>query len=140
METLVLPFVPANADFRPESLMDCQDEVTFTVFDVVDNEDEVEAADHQYLGALSLPLRTIYLSEKVHGSLPLDIPLGHLGYERSTERPTLSIFATLDPLCPVPNNNQVRLRYCLVVHLKNLSTERVRPLGGYSEDIGFKQI
>jgi len=92
-ETLVLPFLPPQNDFSPLKLQNISDDIHINLYDevLVDRRDlgghykeekkNFVHNDKRFLGSLTIPFSTVYLSGKVDGIFRLERPLTNLGYD-----------------------------------------------------------
>lgn len=100
-ESLSLPFLPPKNDFSPIGLDQLREEVFFTLFDEVIEDDrdrggflEGESTirvERYYLGSFSIPFNALYHEGKIEGIFRLDTPLFNFGYEK---RATSTAFLT----------------------------------------------
>lgn len=91
-QSLTIPFTPPQGDFTPLSLEQVREEIYFTLFDEV-REDDAERGgflegentyrvEKYYLGSFSVPFNTVYREGRIEGVFRLDTPLINFGYER----------------------------------------------------------
>lgn len=98
-QSLALPFLPPQRDFSPQTLEQVREEVYFTLFDEVVEDDAERGGfldgentlrtEKYYLGSFSVPFTTIYREGKLEGLFRIELPLINVGYSRP--RPVLRL-------------------------------------------------
>ena len=93
-QSLTFPFSPPQNDFTPMSLEQIRENIYFTLFDeIIENdrdrggflEGEVTIrVEKYYLGSFSIPFLTLYQEGRIEGVFRMDTPLLNFGYERKT--------------------------------------------------------
>jgi hypothetical protein len=89
-QLLTFPFHPPADDFTPSNLLQVQDEVIFTLFDEVYEDDRektgflegesTERIDKRFLGRFTVPFTTLYKTGRVEGLFRLNTPCFNFGY------------------------------------------------------------
>ncbi len=89
-QSISLPFRSPNDDYTPAALGQVTDEVHFSLFDEVNEDDASRGGmmegektirtERRFLGSFSLPFSTIYQSGKVEGVFRLNTPVFNFGY------------------------------------------------------------
>ena len=91
-EPIDLPFIPNGVEgtsYTPRNLASIGDPIKISLFDehVIQNTTERKYRkgvsyrnERKFLGGLSIPFSTVYVNDRIHGSLPLDKPVLTLGY------------------------------------------------------------
>lgn len=93
-QSLALPFLPPQNDFAPLSLEQVRDDVSFTIFDEVEEDDaerggflegeDTTRREKYYLGSFRIPFTTVYKEGRIEGLFRVDTPLLNIGYERGS--------------------------------------------------------
>ena len=89
-QSFSLPFHSPNDDYTPSALQHIRDEVVFSLFDEIEEDDSwrgtamegenTARTERRFLGSFSLPFNTIYNLGRVEGVFRLDTPLMNFGY------------------------------------------------------------
>lgn len=91
-QSISIPFLPPQQDFSPVSLEQVRDEVYFTLFDEIVEDDaerggflegeDTTRVEKYYLGSFSIPFATIYREGRIEGLFRVDTPVVNMGYDR----------------------------------------------------------
>ena len=92
-QSIALPFRAPGDDYSPSALSQVRDDMYFTLFDVVEEDDSFRGGtmagqstsrtERRYLGSFTLPFSTIYNLGRVEGSFRLYTPIFNFGYSRA---------------------------------------------------------
>jgi hypothetical protein len=98
-ESLSLPFLPPKNDFSPIGLDQLREEIYFTLFDEIIEDDRERGGfmegestvrvERYYLGSFSIPFNCLYHEKKIEGIFRLDTPLINFGYEKRVTKHNL---------------------------------------------------
>jgi hypothetical protein len=91
-QSISIPFLPPQQDFSPVALEQVRDEVYFTLFDEIIEDDaerggflegeDTSRVEKYYLGSFSIPFATIYREGRIEGLFRVDTPMVNMGYDR----------------------------------------------------------
>ena len=89
-QTISLPFRPPSDDYTPSALSQVRDQVYFTLFDEIEEDDAMRGGtlegekttrtERRFLGTFALPFTTIYNNGRVEGTFRLNTPAFNFGY------------------------------------------------------------
>ncbi len=89
-QSFSIPFRPPNDDYTPSNLAQIRDVITFSLFDVVEEDDakrgmslegeNTKRIERRFLGSFTLPFNTVYMTGRVEGIFRLHTPLLNFGY------------------------------------------------------------
>jgi hypothetical protein len=92
-QSIGLPFRAPGDDYSPAALNQVRDDVYFTLFDEVDEDDAFRGGkmvgesttrtERRFLGAFTIPFSTIYSLGRIEGTFRLQTPLFNFGYARA---------------------------------------------------------
>lgn len=92
-QSIGLPFRAPGDDYSPSALNQVRDDVYFTLFDEVDEDDAYRGGkmegentartERRYLGSFTIPFSTIYQLGRIEGTFRLHTPLFNFGYVRA---------------------------------------------------------
>jgi len=95
-QSISLPFKAPQDDFSPASLEQVREELYFTLFDEVEEDDSERGGllegespfrvEKRYLGSFSIPFETIYKEGRIEGVFRLDTPAINFGYDHSATK------------------------------------------------------
>lgn len=92
-QSIGLPFRAPGDDYSPSALSQVRDDVYFTLFDEVDEDDahrggrlegdSTTRTERRYLGSFTIPFSTIYSLGRIEGTFRLHTPMFNFGYVRA---------------------------------------------------------
>jgi hypothetical protein len=92
-QSIGLPFRAPGDDYSPSALSQVRDDVYFTLFDEVDEDDafrggrmegeQTTRTERRYLGSFTVPFSTIYSMGRIEGTFRLHTPMFNFGYARA---------------------------------------------------------
>eukprot|EP01038_Epipyxis_sp_PR26KG_P007416 gene7416-10108_t len=90
-----IPFQAPDDDYSPLKILSMSDEVFFTLFDEVVEDDSAKGGflegessiriERRYLGSFSLPISTIYREGRIEGLFRMETPAVNFGYTSETD-------------------------------------------------------
>ena len=90
-ESISFRFRPPENDFNPHALNNLREMISFSLFDIVDEDDEhrggymegdkTSRTEKRFLGTFSVPFVTLYHRSTIEGIFRLNTPLFNFGYE-----------------------------------------------------------